>query len=178
MIPDKKSTDFNTYGASSIDIIFKHFYSSDDDVTVDQCLAEWNLLKYNLIKMKEDIPSELDLKCTSTELCLRKIVSQKHEFKYMCPILTNIAEIVLTVPVSNAWPERGASKVKLIKTDLRNRLKNDVLNGLMMLSINGPTTCSEECDTIIQDSVKSWLLEKNRRKLPSLSKNRGQGRFL
>jgi hypothetical protein len=107
MIPDKKSTDFNTNGASSIDIIFKHFYSSDDDVTVDQCLAEWNLLKYNLIKMKEDLPSELDLKCTSTELCLRKIVSQKHEFKYMCPILTNIAEIVLTVPVSNAWPERG-----------------------------------------------------------------------
>jgi hypothetical protein len=49
--------------------------------------------------------SELDLKCTSTELCLRKIVSQKHEFKYMHPILTNIAEIVLTVPVSNAWPD-------------------------------------------------------------------------
>jgi hypothetical protein len=47
MIPDKKSTDFNTNGASSIDIIFKHFYSSDDDVTVDQCLAEWNMLKYN-----------------------------------------------------------------------------------------------------------------------------------
>jgi predicted patatin/cPLA2 family phospholipase len=48
-------------------------------------------------------------------------VSQKHEFKYTCPILTNIAEIVLTVPVSNAWPERGASKVKIIKTNLRNR---------------------------------------------------------
>ena len=46
----------------------------------------------------------------------------------------------------------------------------------MMVSINGPTTCSEECDTIIQDSVKSWLVEKNRRKLPS--KNRGQGRYL
>jgi hypothetical protein len=37
-------------------------------------------------------------------------VSQKHEFKYMRPILTSIAEIILTVPVSNAWPERGASK--------------------------------------------------------------------
>jgi hypothetical protein len=39
----------------------------------------------------------------------------------MCPILTNIVEIILTVPVSNAWPERGASKVKIIKTNLRNR---------------------------------------------------------
>ena len=76
MIPDKKSTDFNTNGASSIDIIFKHFYSSDDDVTVDQCLAEWNLLKYNLTKMKEDLPSELDLKCTSMELCQKNCVSK------------------------------------------------------------------------------------------------------
>jgi hypothetical protein len=42
----------------------------------------------------------------------------------MCPILTNIAEIILTVPVSIVWPERGASKVKIIKTDLRNRFKN------------------------------------------------------
>jgi hypothetical protein len=41
----------------------------------------------------------------------------------MCPILTNIAEIILTVPVSIVWPERGASKVKIIKTDLRNRFK-------------------------------------------------------
>jgi hypothetical protein len=61
ILNDQLMFHFNTNGASSIDIIFKHFYSSDDDVTVDQCLSEWNLLKYNLIKMKEDLPSELDL---------------------------------------------------------------------------------------------------------------------
>jgi hypothetical protein len=38
----------------------------------------------------------------------------------MCPKLTRLAELVLTIPVSNAWPEKGASKVKIIKTDLRN----------------------------------------------------------
>jgi hypothetical protein len=50
---------------------------------------------------------------------------------FMCPKLTRLAELVLTIPVSNAWSEKGASKVKIIKTDLRNRLKNDMLEGLM-----------------------------------------------
>jgi hypothetical protein len=45
----------------------------------------------------------------------------------MCPKLTRLAELVLTIPVSNAWSEKGASKVKIIKTDLRNCLKNDKL---------------------------------------------------
>ncbi|XP_071146049.1 zinc finger protein 862-like [Mytilus edulis] len=175
IIPDKKSTEFMNYGASSIETIFAHFYSNDEDITIDECLAEWNLLKYHLIKMKPDIPSQCELDSqlrTSTEWCLRQIVLKRHEYKHVCPHLANIAEIVLTVPVSNAWPERGCSKVKIIKTDLRNRLKNDVLNGLMMISINGPQTCSHECDKVVNDSVKLWLGEKNRRKLPS--KNKGQ----
>ncbi|VDH96877.1 Hypothetical predicted protein [Mytilus galloprovincialis] len=175
IIPDKKSTEFMNYGASSIKTIFAHFYSNDEDITIDECLAEWNLLKYHLIKMKPNIPSQCELDSqlrTSTEWCLRQIVLKRQEYKHVCPHLSNIAEIVLTVPVSNAWPERGCSKVKIIKTDLRNRLKNDVLNGLMMISINGPQTCSHECDKVVNDSVKLWLGEKNRRKLPS--KNKGQ----
>jgi hypothetical protein len=47
----------------------------------------------------------------------------------MCPKLTRLAELVLMIPVSNAWSEKGASKVKIIKTDLRNHLKNDMLEG-------------------------------------------------
>ena len=51
--------------------------------------------------------------------------------------------IVLAIPVSKAWPERGASKVKIIKTDLRKRLKNDMLEGLMHLTVNGPDICTD-----------------------------------
>jgi hypothetical protein len=32
----------------------------------------------------------------------------------MCPKLTRLAELVLTIPVSNAWSEKGASKVKIM----------------------------------------------------------------
>jgi hypothetical protein len=41
----------------------------------------------------------------------------------MCPKLTRLAELVFTIPVSNAWPERGASKVKIIGIIVFNLLK-------------------------------------------------------
>ena len=75
----------------------------------------------------------------------------------MCPNLTKVVELILTLPVSNAWPERGASEVKIIKTDLRNRLKNDMLNGLLHVAVNGPDLCSEECDLLVTNSVTKWL---------------------
>jgi len=106
-------------------MIYHHFYDNDDVTSLD----EWNLLKYHLLRRK--VPSVENLKAdglTLTEWCLTKIIECKHEFYHMCPKLTKVVEIVLTVSVSNAWPQRGASKVKLVKTDLRNTLKNDMLD--------------------------------------------------
>ena len=91
----------------------------------------------------------------------------------MCPNLTKVVELILTLPVSNAWPERGASEVKIIKTDLRNRLKNDMLNGLLHVAVNGPDLCSEECDLLVTKYVTKWLKEKKRMKLPTSVKSRG-----
>lgn len=42
------------------------------------------------------------------------------------------------MPVSNAWPERGASAIKHIKSRIRSRLKDDMLEALMQVTINGP----------------------------------------
>jgi hypothetical protein len=90
----------------------------------------------------------------------------------MCPNLTKVVELILTLPVSNAWPERGASNVKIIKTDLRNIFKNDMLNGLLHVAFNGPDLCSEECDLLVTKYVK-WLKDKKRMKLPTSVKSRG-----
>jgi len=88
-----------------------------------------------------------------TEWCLTKIIEYKHECYHMCPKLIKVVEIVLTVPVSNAWPERGASKVKLVKTNLRNKLKNDKLDGLLHISVNGPEIGSQLCDELVRETV-------------------------
>ena len=58
----------------------------------------------------------------------------------------------------------------MIKTDLRNRLKNDILEGMMHLTVNGPDICTDQCDDLITSSVKNWLQTKSRKKLPSRNK--------
>ena len=60
-----------------------------------------------------------------------------------------LAEVTLSAPITNAWPERGASAIKRIKTRLRNRLKNDMLNSLVHISVNGPETEANETKGII-----------------------------
>ena len=73
------------------------------------------------------------------------------------PNLTKIVEIVLCIPVSNAWPERGASKVRLVKTNMRNRLGNNMLQCLLQIGINGPELCSSKADELVKASVDVWL---------------------
>lgn len=81
------------------------------------------------------------------------------------PCISKIAEVALALPVSNAWPERGASKIKLIKSRLRSRLKNDLLNSLLQISINGPDLFSKESEDIIKRAVKVWMKAKKIKKV-------------
>ena len=85
------------------------------------------------------------------------------------PLLLYIAEVVISLPVSNAWPERGASVVKNVKTSLRSRLKNEMLQAILNVGINGPEV--QKCRPIVKDAVSAWLQAKERRKLPKVPKN-------
>ena len=53
-----------------------------------------------------------------------------------------MTEVGLSLPCSNAWPERGGSVINITKTKFRNRLNNEMLNFLMQVSINGPKVTS------------------------------------
>lgn len=74
------------------------------------------------------------------------------------PRLLEIAEICLSLPVSNAWPERGASAVKRLKSRLRSTLNNDMLALLMHVSINGPELCAVSVTTSLQKLKHTELL--------------------
>ena len=77
----------------------------------------------------------------------------KSEYGYFYPLIVELAEVALSAPITNAWPERGASAVKRIKTRLRNRLKNDMLNSLLHVSINGPAVSTPEAKEVIKTAV-------------------------
>ncbi len=86
--------------------------------------------------------------------------------RFLCFVLIIfIAEVAASLPVSNAWPERGASALKIIKTKQRNRLSSSMIEGLLTVSVNGPTI--KDSKPFIKRAVKVWLSKKKRRNLPT-----------
>ena len=74
--------------------------------------------------------------------------------------------ILLQVFVSNAWPERGCSALKRVKTRLRSRLSVEMLQTLLAISINDPNVGTPECESLVTSAVDLWESQKKRRKLP------------
>lgn len=85
-------------------------------------------------------------------------------YRHFYPLLNSFAECCLPISISNAWPERGASTLKCIKTRLRSTLQNDMLQGL--IQVNGPPLHSDQCKELVRDSVQLWLRQKKKRTLP------------
>ena len=76
---------------------------------------------------------------------------------------------MVTLPGSNAWPERGASEVKNVKTRLRSSLQNEMLQAISALGINGPDV--QRGLPVVKDVVSAWLQAMERRKLPKVPKD-------
>ena len=49
-----------------------------------------------------------------------------------------MANISSIVPVKSVWPEGGERTDKRIKSPARSRMKKDLLNALLRMSMNGP----------------------------------------
>lgn len=165
-MPPKGSDEFMEYGQEHIDVLALHYFPGDE-VSQAQLQAEWKAIKYDLLTWK--LPQTVkDGKLSCAEWVMRQLLKQKFSYRGHFPLVISVVEALLVIPVSNAWPERGASKVKLIKNRLRSLLKGDMLNSLMHISLNGPSVTSEDGQQLIKDSVVSWLAAKNRKKLPSV----------
>ena len=70
-------------------------------------------LKYDLLLWKEQIPQELD-NITPPEWSLKRLLPTHTEYGHFYPKLVWIAEVIFSLPMSNAWPQRGASAVKRV----------------------------------------------------------------
>ena len=119
--------------------------SEEASVNTERQNAEWGEIKFNLDDWKSELPREImEGKCaTSTTWTLHRVTSQP-SLAHSFPVLSSLAECCLSIPVSNAWPERGASALKRVKARLRDRLKNDLLRQALHVSINGSPIESDE----------------------------------
>ena len=86
------------------------------------------------------------------------------------PIINSIAKIAFIITVSNAWPERGGSTIKRIKTNKKSALKSDALNALIMTSINGPKCGTPEALYLIKQASISFG-ERKKRSFSTRTKN-------
>ena len=95
---------------------------------------------------------------TPLEWSLQKLVSTPYMGE-MYRELCHIAKIVICLPVSSAWPERGGSAIKRIKTRLRSCLKHDMMSALLHVSTNEPEVL--EADEFVKEATIRWTgLEK------------------
>ena len=171
LVPERGQPGFRDYGSVSVKLLAEQFFDEDSDKR--QLMDEWQVFKYDLAKWKNELPEEVRKPpggskptVTSTDWCLQKLMFMKDLVPFNLPLVAKVAEAVISLPVSNGWPERGASSLKLMKTRLRSRMKNDMLNALLHILINGPKVGSKEFEEVIDASVRAWLAAKPRRKCP------------
>lgn len=167
LMPNRQSPAFHSHGDTEVKVLADHFFDGDDS-EAEEFKTEWKKLKYDLLSWKEHIPKDTadGKKSTPTEWSLKRVMAMKSTFGQFYPKSVQVAEAALAIPVSNAWPERGASQLKLIKTRIRSQIKNDLLASLLHVAINGPVPHTEACDSLVSKAVDMWKAAKKRRKLP------------
>ena len=167
-VPNSTNPDFKEYGTSDIDVPANHFYPNDQ-LKATKLHAEWNQFNYYINDhTKQQILNDIrpgKSTITPARWFLMNIARNKAKYLPFFENMIVIAEIALTPPVSNAWPERGASALKLVKSRHRSRLKNDMLQCLLHVKINGPDVLSPDAKTIIKMAADEFLSRKKRKKV-------------
>ena len=74
-----------------------------------------------------------------------------------------------SLPVTNAWPERGASAVKRVKTRFRSQMKDDPLNSLLMITINGPAFKTVEYEILMEQVTNIYQSKSHKKHLGNFS---------
>ena len=157
MVPEEKSKEFKVFDKEEVQI-FKNHYYKDNIEKAKGLKHQWYDFKHEIfilnkkwISFKSQLKNnKIELKSTSTKWSLKQIVkryAEMDEFKE----IAFLANMSLTVPVTNAWPECGASAVKRVKSHTRSTMKNDLLNALLNISINGSAYNSKEAKQLISE---------------------------
>ena len=110
--------------------------------------------------------NKFKLKESSTEWALQSIINNYTD-EPGCEKIVQFAKVACVTPVTNAWPERGASAVKRIKSRISSTMKNDLLNGLMHISINGLKANSSETGKMIEKACLKFQ-QTRQNKMPNV----------
>ena len=77
--------------------------------------------------------------------------------------MVKIIKFYLVHPVSNACVERGFSIMNLIKTDVRSRMLDDLLDASMAIKYNGLDSNKIKLDANLFQEEECWKNQRHRR---------------
>ena len=152
-LPNESDLGFEVYSRAEIKIISNHLYGTKEEeekkMKSAKLLAQWENFKFEMVAWKKQVlqtllqpndrsPEDTNI-LTTTDWTLQRLLARRKTYQDTYSELLMVAEAAWTMPLNNCWPERGGSAIKRIKTRMRSRLTDDMLNALMHVSINGPS---------------------------------------
>ncbi|KAK1410977.1 hypothetical protein QVD17_37520 [Tagetes erecta] len=118
---------FANFDISKI-VAFSELYKDDFTIRERGCIeGELNVFYHTL--REDDRFANLNGLC---DLARLMVETGKHR---SFPLAYRILKLALVLPVATATVERCFSKLKLVKTDLRNRMGDDFLNGALVCTV-------------------------------------------
>ena len=126
-------------------VLSQQFTAFIDEATL---LNEWNLFKF-------------DSTAVHAAKFRKSPWSFYQHYATTYPELWKLVKLLLILPVNSAACERGFSQMKIVKTDLRNRLSTEQLNNLMSISLSGSLGLDE--NLLISKAVNMWHTQRKRR---------------
>ncbi|XP_059630084.1 uncharacterized protein LOC132273068 [Cornus florida] len=108
------------------------------------------MLTFQLQHYEVEMPVHSYLKNMSTisELCRGLVETKKSKIYFL---IDRLIRLVLTLPVSTATTKRAFSTMKLVKTQLRNRMEDEFLADYLSVSIEKEIAQTFSTDSIIDD---------------------------
>jgi len=107
-------------------------------------------LRLQLQHYERDVPNHPELKNMSSiaDLCQGLVETEK---SILYPLVDKLIRFILTLPVSTTTIKRAFSAMKIVKTRLRNRMKDDFLANYLIVYIEKEIVERFTIDMIIDD---------------------------
>ncbi|XP_050290373.1 uncharacterized protein LOC126728619 [Quercus robur] len=133
-----------SFRISDLCLLVKNFYPQDF-TDYDKQVLEKELYHFEHNVVQDPEFKKLKSLSELSQWLVRTGNSEHYKLVYRMVIL------VLTLPVSTATTERAFSAMKLVKTELRNKMEDDFLNDSLMLYIEKDIASTFSLDSIVDD---------------------------
>ena len=132
------------FRSSDLCLLVENFYPQDF-TDYDKQVLKKELYHFEHSVVQDPEFKELKSLSELSQWLVRTRNSEHYKLMY------RIVRLVLTLPVSTATTERAFLAIKIVKTNLRNRMENDFLTDFLMLYIEKDIASTFSLDSIVDD---------------------------